>query len=114
MFSPSFCCFHPSNTPKTSPCSWLKSTALELSHLLRRCRYFLARVARRRTNYLASADFSYDSSSYALNFDDDCRDDHQFPFRDFTARFPPPLKDRLPAATKFAGSHHEIPISPSR
>ncbi|KAE8652207.1 hypothetical protein Csa_022035, partial [Cucumis sativus] len=84
MFSPSFCCFHPSNTPKSSPSSCLKSTALHLSRLLRRCRYFLARLARRRTNSLSSAHFSYDSSSYALNFDDHSHDDHQFPFRDFT------------------------------
>ncbi|PPD74108.1 hypothetical protein GOBAR_DD28963 [Gossypium barbadense] len=38
-----------------------------------------------------SAEFRYDPSSYALNFDegcDDCQFD-EFPFRNFTARLPP-------------------------
>ncbi|CAK9312809.1 unnamed protein product [Citrullus colocynthis] len=112
----SFCCFHthflhsPSKASTTSPCSWFKSTAAELSELLHRCRYLLARIARRRKKYLASLDFSYDSSSYALNFENDCRDDREFPFRDFTARFPPAVKDRLPPP-KFAASQDGIPIS---
>ncbi|XP_022756504.1 protein SHORT-ROOT 2-like [Durio zibethinus] len=38
-----------------------------------------------------SADFRYDPSSYALNFDEGCDDSQldEFPFRNFTARLPP-------------------------
>ncbi|KAG6598557.1 hypothetical protein SDJN02_07834, partial [Cucurbita argyrosperma subsp. argyrosperma] len=115
----SFCCFHgfqqddfldsPSKSPTRSPCSWFKSTVGEFRGILARCRYLLARIARRRKRYLASVDFSYDSSSYALNFEDDCREDDEFPFRNFTARFPPPIKERVPAA-KFAGSEDGISV----
>ncbi|KAI4316368.1 hypothetical protein L6164_024354 [Bauhinia variegata] len=36
-----------------------------------------------------SGDFSYDPSSYALNFEDDTRtDDEEFPFRHFASRLP--------------------------
>lgn len=116
----SICCFHgsedddflqsPSKTPTRSPCSWLKSTASEFPELLDRCRYLVARIGRGRKRYLGSVDFSYDSSSYALNFEDDCREDDEFPFRDFTARLPPAIKERVPAA-KFAGSQDGITIS---
>ncbi|XP_022131639.1 uncharacterized protein LOC111004768 [Momordica charantia] len=93
-------CFRASDQPSTkSPCSWFKSTAAEFPDLLDRCRYLVARIGRgSRRRYHASPDFTYDSSSYALNFEDDSRYDDEFPLRNFAARLP-----RLPAA-KFAGS----------
>lgn len=122
----SICCFHGSQqddllvlespskmSPRSSsPCSWLKSTAGEFPDLLDRCRYLLARMGRGRTKrYLGSLDFTYDSSSYALNFEDDCPDAaDEFPFRDFNARLPPAVKERA-TTTKFVGSRDGITIS---
>ncbi|XP_020235648.1 uncharacterized protein LOC109815348 [Cajanus cajan] len=42
-----------------------------------------------------SADFSYDPSSYALNFENESPHDHELPFRNFSSRLPaspPPVK----------------------
>lgn len=85
-----------SRTPR-SPYKWLKSTAAqEIPDIRFRCRSLMARLGRngaRRT--YNSSDFSYDPSSYALNFDDaafgrrsDGDGDESFPFRDFSARLP--------------------------
>lgn len=68
-------------TPR-SPYQWLKTTATDLPRTLKPKR----RTAGRWRNHY-SADFSYDASSYALNFEDDrATEDDRLPFRDFTAR----------------------------
>ncbi|KAF3447068.1 hypothetical protein FNV43_RR12248 [Rhamnella rubrinervis] len=74
------------HTPR-STYYWLKSTAHELPEIRDRCRNLIFRIGRGRRN-LNSGDFRYDPSSYALNFDDDSRDD-EFPLRDFSSRLPP-------------------------
>lgn len=79
----------------TTPRSPLKSMASELPELREMCRNLVARFSRSRRRYHHSADFRYDPSSYALNFEDEqIRDDDEFPIRDFTSRLPasPPAK----------------------
>ncbi|KAF7817279.1 uncharacterized protein G2W53_031248 [Senna tora] len=80
------------------PCgSWRKKSPSDESSEPRRgrSRCLLSRIGRKHRRYSQSADFSYDPSSYALNFEDDCRaDDEEFPFRDFASRFKP-----LPSST---------------
>ncbi|XVF34491.1 hypothetical protein REPUB_Repub18cG0063200 [Reevesia pubescens] len=51
-----------------------------------------------------SADFRYDPSSYALNFDEGCDDSHlnEYPVRNFTSRLPPsPTSTTSGAITAF-------------
>ncbi|EXB80750.1 hypothetical protein L484_008530 [Morus notabilis] len=77
-------------TPR-SPYAWLKLTAHELPEIRDRCRNLISRLGRSRRNHHQrnSSDFSYDLSSYALNFEDEySRDDESFPLRNFSSRLP--------------------------
>ncbi|KAI4328588.1 hypothetical protein L6164_020928 [Bauhinia variegata] len=53
-----------------------------------RCRRFVSRMCHKHHRRIQSAEFSYDPSSYALNFEDESRVE-EFPFRDFASRLPP-------------------------
>ncbi|XP_062112874.1 uncharacterized protein LOC133824029 [Humulus lupulus] len=78
-------------TPRGSPCAWLKSTANDLPEIRERCRNLIQRwKIRRHTNQpYQSSDFSYDLSSYSLNFEDDnSRVDDEFRLKDFSSRLP--------------------------
>ncbi|XP_027333326.1 uncharacterized protein LOC113848136 [Abrus precatorius] len=56
-----------------------------------------SRMNRRNNNRQSqSADFSYDPSSYALNFESECPE--QFPFRNFSSRLPASPVAGAPAA----------------
>ncbi|KAA0064610.1 DNA ligase [Cucumis melo var. makuwa] len=68
----------------------LKSMTSDLPELRGMCRSLVARISwPSRRRYHHSADFRYDPSSYALNFEDEqVRDDNEFPIRDFTSRLP--------------------------
>lgn len=91
-------------TPR-SPYAWLKSTAHELPEIRDRCRSLISRFGRgggRRRHH--SSDFSYDPSSYALNFEDEySRDDESFPLKDFSSRLPmsPPPPPPPPSSAKY-------------
>ncbi|KAK7821284.1 hypothetical protein CFP56_037897 [Quercus suber] len=108
----SMCCFSPSvhdhqqlkseDKPRTtsprSPYTWLKSTANELPEIRFRCMNLISRIGKTRRNHHMrwhSADFSYDPSSYALNFQDDTRVDDECPlsFLDRLAASPPQPAD---------------------
>lgn len=81
-------------TPRGSPRAWLRSTAQDLPEIRDRCRNLISRwKSRRHHHQYQSSDFSYDLSSYALNFEDDSARDDEFPLRDFSSR--------LPASPKF-------------
>ncbi|KAG6649666.1 hypothetical protein I3843_07G221900 [Carya illinoinensis] len=79
-------------TPR-SPYAWLKSTAHDFPEIRYRCRNLISRIGRtRRRSH--SADFSYDPSSYALNFEDDARlDEFPFNFSERLAASPSPRAD---------------------
>ncbi|XP_022981208.1 uncharacterized protein LOC111480417 [Cucurbita maxima] len=88
------------SSPRT-PRSPLKSMAAEFPEIRGMCRNLVARIGRCRRRYHHSADFRYDPSSYALNFEDEqVRDDDEFPIRDFASRLPasPPTSRRLSPA----------------
>ena len=94
---------NPLRTPRTpiSPATWLKRSAIELgdSHRGGRGRHFMSRMGLKHHRLSQSADFTYDPSSYALNFDDDSRaGNDEFPFRGFASRLPasPPLPSQKP------------------
>lgn len=80
----------PSKTPRTpwtpiSPCAWLKKSDPTDSGDSTRSRK--SRTGRKHHRYSQSADFTYDPSSYALNFEDESRfHDDEFPSRDFASR----------------------------
>lgn len=81
-----------------SPYQWFKSTASDFPRNLMMKRQ---RAGRWRSQF--SADFSYDASSYALNFEKDrAYDDDRFPFGDFTARLA-----ASPTASDFSWSSFE-------
>ncbi|XP_022138148.1 uncharacterized protein LOC111009386 [Momordica charantia] len=80
---------HEDEASLRSPRSPLKSTASEHTELRGMCRNLVARIGRSRRRYHHSADFRYDPSSYALNFEDEhARYDDDFPIRDFASRLP--------------------------
>ncbi|PON91594.1 hypothetical protein TorRG33x02_126330 [Trema orientale] len=75
-------------TPRGSPRAWLRSTAHDLPEIRDRCRNLISRWKSRRHHHhqYQSSDFSYDLSSYALNFEDDSgRDDEAFPLKNFSS-----------------------------
>ncbi|KAK4265306.1 hypothetical protein QN277_026374 [Acacia crassicarpa] len=98
------CCFHHHQhdgdhhrKPKLVRSSSLQhrpSHSFDLPHLKEKCSNFISRIGRHRRRH--SADFQYDSLSYALNFEDDAMDEDRpaGDFRNFSARLPlsPPPK----------------------
>ncbi|MED6197670.1 hypothetical protein PIB30_058796 [Stylosanthes scabra] len=100
------------SSPATPPCSaaWFKKSCMAASEhvsaeLLPRVRGHGHRNRSRRHNsnrhhyhrQSQSADFSYDPSSYALNFENE--DSGEFPLRNFSARLPaspPPRTTSMP------------------
>ncbi|XWS27130.1 hypothetical protein CRYUN_Cryun26dG0089600 [Craigia yunnanensis] len=99
----------PRSTPSPSPkanvhnkprLSTTSSSTLKSPEFKDKCRNLINRIGhghgpghRHSHNHgrRHSADFRYDPSSYALNFDEGCEDSQldEFPFRNFTARLPP-------------------------
>ncbi|TYG87727.1 hypothetical protein ES288_A13G238800v1 [Gossypium darwinii] len=81
------------NSPRLTSSTWLKSPEFKdkYRNLINRIgnghRHSHSHSLGRRN----SAEFRYDPSSYALNFDEGCDDSQfdEFPFRNFTARLPP-------------------------
>ncbi|KAI9126096.1 hypothetical protein K1719_003514 [Acacia pycnantha] len=99
------CCFHHHHQhdddhqrkPKLVRSSSLQhrpSHSFDLPHLKEKCSNFISRIGRHRRRH--SADFHYDSLSYALNFEDDAMDEDRpaSDLRNFSARLPlsPPPK----------------------
>ncbi|KAF4404556.1 hypothetical protein CsatB_022861 [Cannabis sativa] len=87
--------------------TWLKSTANDLPEIRERCRNLIQRWKIRRHNNqpFQSSDFSYDLSSYSLNFEDDNSrfDDDEFRLKDFSSRLPAsPSTPTLPPASSAA------------
>ncbi|XP_028799137.1 uncharacterized protein LOC114754526 [Neltuma alba] len=103
-------CYSTLHAPKSPPtpcspsssCSWRKkSPAGDFSdHHRGRSRYLLSRIGWKHHRRAQSADFSYDPSSYALNFEDDSRiEGEDFPFRGFASRLkhsPPQVLVTMP------------------
>ncbi|KAI6681322.1 hypothetical protein NL676_035203 [Syzygium grande] len=119
-----FCCFHAGHTTAypyheaassdydnsncrkatRSPCSWLRSMALELPlpEIQHKCHSLVARIGRcqwRQGHVTVALEFGYDPMSYTLNFEDDrSRElDEEFPARNFSARLPVSPDRLLPA-----------------
>ncbi|KAH7524587.1 uncharacterized protein LOC107421138 [Ziziphus jujuba] len=94
-----------SSSPSSSYSSWLKSTAHDLPEIRDRCRNLISRIGKGRRHY-NSGEFSYDPSSYALNFEDESRYNDEFPLRDFSSRLP--ASPSPPYATGSAAVRREI------
>ncbi|KAK4274468.1 hypothetical protein QN277_017680 [Acacia crassicarpa] len=80
-----------SPTTPASPSCPKKSSAADYRG---RSRHLLSRIRRRHHRHTQYGDFSYDPTSYALNFEDDSRsEEDDFPFRGFADRLKhlPPL-----------------------
>ena len=91
-------------TPRGSPRAWLRSTAQDLPEIRDRCRNLISRWKSRRHHQYHSSDFSYDLSSYALNFEDDNSRDDEFPLRNFSSRLPASASPSPPSAAEKFGS----------
>ncbi|KAF7830326.1 uncharacterized protein G2W53_012659 [Senna tora] len=91
-----------SKTQRISPCAWLK-----------KCEPTSRKSRKHHRHSRNSSDFSYDASSYALNFDEECRfDDHEFPSRgicyswrrgDGYVSYSYKDRDREPSSTHYTG-----------
>ncbi|KAJ7958551.1 Interleukin-2 receptor subunit beta like [Quillaja saponaria] len=84
-----------------SPYAWLKKSMANESPDFRgrSARFIISRSGWRSHRHFHSVDFSYDPSSYALNFEDDTRltDAEDFPLRNFSSRLPAsPLSPHCP------------------
>ncbi|PIN23137.1 hypothetical protein CDL12_04138 [Handroanthus impetiginosus] len=103
---------HPSPRLISSPSAWIKSKTNDLPEIKGKCRNFISRMARHRRH--ASADFSYDPLSYALNFDDDAASSSDQDFQamnNFTARLPvsPPRTRMTSTKTTTPSDHDHLP-----
>ncbi|KAL2518049.1 Uncharacterized protein Adt_14296 [Abeliophyllum distichum] len=73
-------------SPRRSPSIWVRSKPNDhtVTDIKGKCNNFTSRRHKRH----ASADFSYDPLSYALNFEEDNQAAEELPIRNFSARLP--------------------------
>ncbi|KAI4337279.1 hypothetical protein L6164_015715 [Bauhinia variegata] len=100
-------------TPRTPPIWHKKSGQYSPDSNRQRSHGHKSRMCRKHRQS-HSADFTYDPSSYALNFEDHNRtDDDEFPFRDFSSRLPasPSPLSQSPSSVKYPeDSSVRVPI----
>ncbi|KAI3858353.1 hypothetical protein MKX03_024677 [Papaver bracteatum] len=107
-----------------SPTSWLKSRVNhhnsrphhEFPEFKEKCKNLMSKMGRNRRH---SADFRYDSISYALNFDEGVSDDthpdyyqDQFPMRNFSSRLPASPPDTPTAKKSSSASSNSFNSTP--
>ncbi|KAI3965176.1 hypothetical protein MKX01_027667 [Papaver californicum] len=120
--SPDYDHFKSFRSTLKSPTSWLKSRVNhhnsrphhEFPEFKGKCKHFMGKIGRNRRH---SADFRYDSISYALNFDEGVSDDthpdyyqDQFPMRNFSSRLPASPPD-TPTAKHSSSTNPSVLVS---
>ncbi|KAF5749567.1 hypothetical protein HS088_TW04G01537 [Tripterygium wilfordii] len=100
----------PGKATLTRTSSWRnKSRAHEIPEFKEKCVNFISRIGRHshghgrgyhRRRHSMSADFKYDATSYALNFDEgiDENSSDEYPLRNFSSRLPPSPTREIPCS----------------
>ncbi|KAK6119724.1 hypothetical protein DH2020_046543 [Rehmannia glutinosa] len=107
--------FDAAASSSSSPISHRRSTSAWLPEIKGKRLNFISRMARHRRH--ASADFSYDPLSYALNFDDDASSSYdEFHAMNFSARLPlsPPTNSAAAGNDELRRGFEALSVSMNR